>query len=194
PDFATFLAGSPAAFAVHERVTGKTVRRFDNLSGTEPPLWWAGKTLVTGIGSLKLSQWDAETGKRLRVLEGHTGPISAVAVSPGGTLLATASHDKTVRLWEIATGKLTQTLAGQDALLAVSFSPDGKLIAAGGADKKIVVWDASSGQLLHTLAGSLEPVTALAWKPGTATVLMSNGKAGAVQVWNVRAGKADVNL
>jgi WD40 repeat protein len=194
PDFATFVVGSSAAFAVHDRATGKAARRFDNLSGTEPPLWWAGKTLVTGIGSVKLSQWDAETGKRLRFLEGHTGAISAVAVSPGGTLLATASHDKTVRLWESATGKLTQTLAGQDAVLAVSFSPDGKLIAAGGADKKILVWDASSGQLLHTLAGSAEPVTALAWKPGTTTVLLSNGKAGVVQVWNVRAGKADVNL
>jgi WD40 repeat protein len=195
PDFATFLTGSPAAFAVHERATGNTVRRFDNLSGTEPPLWWAGKTLITGIGSLKLSQWDAETGKRLRVLDGHTAPISAVAVSPGGTLLATASHDKTVRLWESATGKLTQTFSEHAApVLAVSFSPDGRTVASAGADNKVLVWEASSGQLLHTLTGSPGAVTALAWKPGTSTVLLSNGKGTAAQAWNVRAGKADATL
>src|SRR5262249_2061595 len=153
PEGATFLTGSPAAFAVHERATGKTVRRFDNLSGTEPPLWWAGKTLITGVGSLKLSQWDADTGKRLRVLEGHTGPISAVAVSHAGKLLATASHDKTVRLWDSATGKLTQTFQEHAAaVLAVSFAPDGRTIASAGADHKVLVWEVSSGQVLHTLA------------------------------------------
>jgi WD40 repeat protein len=194
PDFTTFLTGSPAAFAVHERATGKTVRRFDNLSGTEPPLWWAGKTLITGVGSLKLSQWDAETGKRLRVLEGHTGPISAVAVSPGGALLATASHDKTVRLWESDTGKLTQTFGEHAAaVLAVSFAPDGRTVASAGADNKVLVWEASSGQLLHTLTGP-ENVTALAWKPGTSTVLLSNGKGTAAQLWNVRAARADAKL
>jgi WD40 repeat protein len=195
PDAATFLTGSAAAFAVHERATGKAVRRFDNLSGTEPPLWWAGKTLITGVGSLKLSQWDAETGKRLRVLEGHTGPISAVAVSPVGTLLATAAHDKTVRLWETATGKLTRTFGEHAAaVVAVSFAPDGKLIASAGADAKVLVWEASSGRVLHTLTGSLENVTALAWKPGASTVLLSNGKGTEAQVWNVRAARADATL
>jgi WD40 repeat protein len=195
PDFATFVTGSPAAFAVHERATGKTVRRFDNLSGTEPPLWWAGKTLITGVGSLKLSQWDAETGKRVRVLEGHTAPISAVAVSPDRTLLATAAHDNTVRLWENATGKLTQTFGGHTApVLAVSFAPDGRTVASAGADNKVLVWEASSGQLLHTLTTTPGTVTALAWKPGTSTVLLSNGKGTSAQVWNVRAGKVEATL
>jgi WD40 repeat protein len=195
PDGATLLTGSSGGFAVHERATGKTVRRFDNLSGTEPPLWWAGKTLITGVGSLKLSQWDADTGKRLRFLEGHTGPISAVAVSPGGKLLATASLDKTVRVWETATGKLTQTFRDHAAaVLAVSFAPDGRMIASAGADNQVLVWEASSGQLQHTLSGSPENVTALAWKPGAATVLLSNGKGTAAQIWNVRAARADASL
>jgi WD40 repeat protein len=195
PDGATFLTGSPAAFAVHERATGKTVSRFDNLSGTEPPLWWAGKTLVTGVGSLKLSQWDADTGKRVRVLEGHTGPISAVAVSPGGKLLATASHDQTVRLWEGATGKLAQTFREHAAaVLAVSFAPDGRTVASGGADDRVLVWEASSGRVQHTLTGSPENVTALAWKPGTSAFLLSNGNGSVAQVWDVRGARADANL
>jgi WD40 repeat protein len=195
PDFATFITGSPAAFAVHERVTGKTVRRFDNLAGTEPPLWWAGKTLVTGVGSLKLSQWDAETGKRLCSLDGHTGPISAVAVSPGGKLLATAAHDKTVRLWESATGKLLRTFPDHAAAVrAVAFASDGKTVASAGADNKVLVWEASSGQVRHTLTGSTAHVTALHWRPGASTSLLSNGTEGGAQVWNVRAAKVDANL
>jgi WD40 repeat protein len=195
PDFATFITGSPADFAVHERATGKTVRRFDNLSGTEPPLWWAGKTLVTGVGSLKLWQWDADTGKRLRSLEGHTAPISAVAVSPGGKLLATAAHDKTVRLWENATGTLLRTFTEHAApVLAVAFAPDGKTVASAGADNKVLVWDASSGQVRHTLTGSSVNVTALQWRPGVSTVLLSNGTERGAHVWNVAAARVDASL
>ena len=195
PDFATFLTGSPAAFAVHER-EGKTVRRFDNLSGTEPPLWWAaGKTLITGIGSLKLSQWDADTGKRLRILEGHTGPITAVAVSPRGTVLATTSHDKTVRLWDHGTGKLTRTFSEHGAaVLVAAFAPDGRMIASAAADGKVLVWDPLTGKLLHTLTNDTGNVTALAWKPGTVPVLLSNGKTLGAQIWNVRAARATANL
>jgi WD40 repeat protein len=201
PDFATFVTGSPAAFALHERATGKTVRRFENLSGTEPPLWWAaGKTVVMGIGTLKLSQWDADTGKRLRILEGHTAPISAVAVNPRGTQLATASHDRTVRLWDHATGKLTRTFSEHAApVLAVSFSPDGRMIASAGADKKVVVWDTMTGKLLHTLTGSSGNVTALAWKPGTppgfqSTGFLSNGEPLTALVWNLRAPRPTARL
>jgi WD40 repeat protein len=196
PDFAAFITGSPAAFAVHERATGKTVRQFGNLSGTEPPLWWsAGKTVITGMGSATLTQWDADTGKRLRTLEGHTGPISAVAVSARGALLATASHDKTVRLWDGATGKPTRTFSEHTTpVLAVSFAPDGRMVASAGNDNKVLVWDPSTGKVLHTLVGSTGNVTALAWKPGVAPELLSNGRALAAQVWNVRNGKATTNL
>jgi WD40 repeat protein len=193
PDFTTFIAASWASFTVHDRATGKIVRKFDNLAGYEPPLWWAaGKTLVTGVGTLKLSQWEADTGKRLRYLEGHTAAISAVAVAPGGKILATSSHDKTVRLWENATGKLAQTFTDHtSAVLAVAFTSDGKMIASADADKKVLIWDAASGKLLHTLTGSEKNVTALAWKPGSSAALLTNGKEGFAQLWSVRTGKLE---
>jgi WD40 repeat protein len=195
PDFSTFVVGSWASFAVHDRKTAKLVRRFDNLAGTDPPYWWAGKNLVTGIGSLKLSQWDADTGKRLRVLEGHTAAISAVSFSPGGKLLATASHDKTVKVWEAGTGNLTQTFTEHAApVLAVSFAPDGKLVASASADKKVLIWEAASGKLLQTLTGSTQNVTALAWKPGGSTTLLTNGLREAAQLWNARTGKLETTV
>lgn len=191
-DFAHFITGSGAAYAVHETATAKTVRHFDNLAGTLPPSWWSGRPLITGLGLAKLSLWDPDTGKFLRSLDGHAGGITAVAYTPNGKILATAAADKTVRLWDVATAKPTQTFTGHAAaVLAVAIAFDNKTVASSGADKQVQIWDATTGKVLHTLADFTTDVTALAWKPASATLLVTNGKEGTVRIWNVRTGKVD---
>lgn len=79
------------------------------------------------------------------VLKGHADTVDAVAVSPDGKLIATASFDKTVKLWDAATGKEIRTYAGDKGhtgqVLSVAFSAKGDQIATGGADNKALVWD-----------------------------------------------------
>ena len=101
------------------------------------------------------------------LLEGHTGSISSVAISPDGNIIASASHDNFIRLWDIQTGRCLsmfekpsirigkfkfEVLDGQVDEInclgfnSVSFSPDGKYVVAAGRDSAIYVWDISTNE------------------------------------------------
>lgn len=83
---------------------------------------------------------------------GHTGPVSALTLSPDGQLAASASRDHTAALWDVRTGALRHKLRGHDSSVKhVVFSPDGQLLASGGeGDQSIRLWDTRTGHLQHT--------------------------------------------
>jgi WD40 repeat protein len=98
-------------------------------------------------------------------------------------ILATASEDKTVKLWTLD-GKLIHTLTGHsDRVLNVKFSPDGKLIATSSGDKTIKLWD-RNGKLLHTFQGHGDEVNAVAFSKDGQTIA-SGSEDGTVKLWTL---------
>jgi WD40 repeat protein len=179
PGNAGVVMGDTASISTYQWADGKRTSYHD-ITGIMPPIWHAGKPIVTGVQTPSLSLWESASG-RLRVkLDGHAASISAFAFSPDGKAIATASHDKTVRVWSTADGALKHTFTKHTApVLYVAWSPDGKEIATGGQDKKTIVWDAKTGEATHTLADHTAAVTCLAFSPG-GSVLAAGGEDGKV--------------
>jgi len=151
----------------------------------------AGLAAIAGV-RLAAAQQQPSSEPILRVETGmHTAPILAAATDVAGHILATASHDRTVRLWSLADGAPIRVLRppignGDEGWLnAVAVSPDGKSAVAAGYTgyqwEKLVclyLFDATSGELLRRIPGLPNAVSQLAWSPDgrlIAAALMRGG-------------------
>jgi len=134
----------------------------------------------------------------LVVQSGHSSRITSVTFSPDGKLLASSSQDKTIKLWEMATGRELHMLSGHSSqVLSVAFSPNGKLLASGSGDNMVKLWDVATGHELRTLSAQLELPTLSPQLMGTPSVVFSpDGKVLAsgrvdstVKLWDVATGR-----
>ncbi len=114
-----------------------------------------GKVLA-GAADRTIRLWEVATGRTLSTLTGHMDLVQAVAFSPDGNTLVSASSDTTIKLWEVATGRELRTLNGHEGeVMSVTFSPDGKTLASGSQDGTVRLWDDSEVLPVYEL-GKLE--------------------------------------
>ena len=109
---------------------------------------------VAGWGAAKegmLSIWDLTEGKLVRELAAHANEVSAIAVSPDGTTLASGDVDGNLDIWKLTSGAKTRSDKLAHAIEALTFSSDGKTLAIGDADRTVRLSDASSGKVTRTL-------------------------------------------
>jgi len=127
--------------------------------------------------------------KLLRTLEGHKSRVNSLAFDPASQMLASGSHDQTVKLWEVTSGELLRTLKGHgNGVFGIAFNPTSRMLASGSHDQTVRLWDVTSGQLLRTLEGYERHVNSVAFDPA-GRMLASGDDRNEIKLWDVASGK-----
>jgi WD40 repeat protein len=114
--------------------------------------------------------------------------VNAVVFSPDGQLVASASWDSTVRVWETATGQSRRVLEGHSGWVrAVVFSPDGQLVASASEDSTVRVWETATGQSRSVMEGYSDEVGAVVFSPDGQLVASASADS-TVRVWEILTG------
>lgn len=115
----------------------------------------SGEVVAAGsTDSFQIFMWSVQTGKLLDVLSGHEGPVSSLAFSPAGNILASGSWDKSVRLWNVFDrSHAVEPFSMSADVLALAFRSDGKELAASSLDGQIIFLDVSQGKQTNLIEG-----------------------------------------
>ena len=140
-----------------------------------------------------LAQADSppsSSAEPIQAFSGHSGPVYAVDVSPGSDLVATASFDGTLKVWNVSDGAERATYSGHKGkVMSVAFSPDGRSLLSGGEDKTVKLWDVPLDQGLP-LAEQLSPVRAVVLHEKSGR-LVTAGADGSLRIWDLAGRKEE---
>ncbi len=124
-----------------------------------------------------------------RTLRGHQGDVYHAEFSPNGEVLATCGQDRTIRLWDVATGETRRVLAGHlHEVNSVTFSPDGRTLASASEDQSVKLWDTATGDERQTLSGHRAEVVSALFTPDGHR-LVSLDRDGHVILWDPATGR-----
>ncbi|KAF4667001.1 Guanine nucleotide-binding protein subunit beta-2-like 1 [Perkinsus olseni] len=160
------------------------------------------KMVVSGSRDKKIMIWeltnDSESaGFPRRSLTGHNQAVSDVTLSSDAQYCLSGSWDKTLRLWDVSSGKTVQTFVGHTSdVFSVAFSPDNRQIVSAGRDKSIKIWNAM-GECRHTIVDDQHTdwVSCVRFSPSAKQpLIVSCGWDKLVKVWSLDNGKLRINL
>lgn len=162
----------------NDEIKEKALERYKDAMGGQP------ERLVSGSDDFTLFLWTPETDKKpLTRMTGHQQLINDVRFSPDTRLLASASFDKSVKLWNGRTGEFISTLRGHvSRVYQVCWSADSRLLCSGSSDSTLKVWDVKTKKLLFDLPGHADEVYAVDWSPDGQKVV-SGGKDKVLKIW-----------
>jgi WD40 repeat protein len=121
-------------------------------------------------------------------LKGDENSVLSVTISPDGKTIASNS-DRTIKLWNLATGEEISTLNGHSQRVnVVNITPDGQTLVSGSDDNTVKVWNLATGKPIHTLSGHSDSIHALAISPDGKTIFDGSDD-NTIKVWNLSTGQ-----
>jgi pleiotropic regulator 1 len=124
--------------------------------------------------------------KLMRVVSGHLGWVRSLAVEPGNKWFASGAGDRTIKIWDMASGSLRLTLTGHiSTVRGLAVSPRHPYLFSCSEDKKVMCWDLETNKVIRNYHGHLSGVYCLSLHP-TLDVLVTGGRDGAARVWDMR--------
>jgi len=168
----------PSPFKSKDDAMKLSLDRYNTAKGNKP------ETLVSGSDDFTLFLWHpAESKTSVARMTGHQALINQVQFSPDGRLIASASFDKSIKLWSGVDGKFIGALRGHvNSVYQVTWSSDSRLLCSGSSDSTLKVWDSKTKKLLFDLPGHADEVYAVDWSPDGEKVV-SGGKDKVLKLW-----------
>ncbi|KAJ1963751.1 pre-mRNA-splicing factor prp46 [Dipsacomyces acuminosporus] len=130
-------------------------------------------------------EWHAPW-KLMRVISGHIGWVRSLAVEPGNKWFASGSVDRTIKIWDLASGTLKLTLTGHiSPVRGLAVSPRHPYLFSCGEDKQVKCWDLETNKVVRHYHGHLSGVYSLALHP-VLDLLVTGGRDSVARVWDMR--------
>ena len=151
----------------------------------------------------ELREWEWHYAYRtcnpeIRTIDAHTDMIRRLLFSPDGKRLFSCGgrKDKTIRIWDVASGKLLHELKGhQDLIYDLALSPDGKRLASAGWDRTVKIWDTDNGQCTLTYSKHSHYVTGVSFHHGGRLVASSSlSQSDSIRVFDSTSGETKFSL
>uniref|UniRef100_W5MVH1 Transducin beta like 1 X-linked n=1 Tax=Lepisosteus oculatus TaxID=7918 RepID=W5MVH1_LEPOC len=174
----------------------RPVKTFQGHTNEVNAIKWdpSGMLLASCSDDMTLKIWSMKQDSCVHDLQAHSKEIYTIKWSPTGPgtnspnsniMLASASFDSTVRLWDVERGVCIHTLTKhQEPVYSVAFSPDGKYLASGSFDKCVHIWNTMSGSLVHSYRGT-GGIFEVCWN-GTGDKVGASASDGSVCVLDLR--------
>ena len=204
PDGTRLAVSSSIGVWIYDTETGEELHLlFDENSPSAGIVAFSpdGNTIASNVGGT-IHLWDTNTGERLQSITAHTPQpgrytwLTNLAFSPeGNTIASTGYHDRTIRLWDVATGAHLRTLEHPYySVNKVVFSPDGNtLVSVEGVDFDIHLWDTNTGERLQTLTAQASRSSSVAFSPDGNTLAIGNASVENISrlgiiMWDIATG------
>ena len=152
-------------------------------------------SLATGSWDGTVSIWNMPKGDQLRQLAAHRHPLTSLAATPDGSILASGcGAESAAILWSMPEGTPIRRLDGHNkGIAALSISPDGRLLATGGYDGRVLLWRVRDGALLRVIREHRRTAKCVRFSPD-GELIASGGEDGRIRLQRVEGSDGAIDL